>query len=493
MPGQAPCPLIYELNTRVWLRERGSALGRPATLDDVSDAELDWLAERGFGWIWLLGVWWTGEAGRQVSRSRADWRRAFQEALPDLDEDDICGSCFAIAGYEVHPDLGGDAALRRLRTRMQGRGMRLMLDFVPNHMALDHPWVRRRPELFVQGTEDDLARVPDGYLRVETERGPLILAHGRDPYFPAWPDVVQLNYGNPATQEAMREELLSIADLCDGVRCDMAMLILPEIFQRTWGIAAEPFWAEAINRVRERHPDFLFIAEAYWDLEWTLMQQGFDGAYDKRLYDRLRDRSARLVRDHLQAEPGYQRRLVRFLENHDEPRAAGTFPWEVHQAAAVVSYLTPGLRLFHQGQFEGRVRHVSVHLSRAPSEPADPAVSDFYERLLRVLRQPAFHDGAWRRLEPAEAWTGNGSWDGFVGFLWANEGGTPWIVVVNYQPDRGQCYLRCPGLAGGRIVLTDWLGPARYEREGGELASRGLFLDMPAWGTHAFELTRPPS
>ena len=195
------------------------------------------------------------------------------------------------------------------------------------------------------------------------------------------------------------------------------------------------------------------------------------------------------MRDHLRADPGHQRRLVRFLENHDEERAAGAFPWEVHRAAAVLCYLAPGLRLFHQGQFEGRAKHLSVHLSRAGAEPANPAVSAFYERLLDVLREPVFHEGDWRCLDPDEAWPGNGSRDGFIGFQWTGKCGARWIIAVNYQPCQGQCYLRCPGVAGGPVVLTDRLGSARHEREGGDLASRGLFLDMPAWGYHAFELT----
>ena len=87
-------------------------------------------------------------------------------------------------------------------------------------------------------------------------------------------------------------ELLKIASQCDGVRCDMAMLVLPDVFERTWGRRAPLFWPTATQRVRERVPGFIFMAEVYWDLEWTLQQQGFDYAYDKRLYDRLREHHA---------------------------------------------------------------------------------------------------------------------------------------------------------------------------------------------------------
>src|SRR5271166_5159170 len=131
-------PSLYQINTRVWLTELARALGRPATLDDIPEAELDRLAALGFDWIWLLSVWQTGAAGQRVSRSRPEWRQEFKETLPDLCDEDIPGSGFAITGYTVHQRLGGDEALARLRARMGRRGLRLMLDFVPNHTGLDH-------------------------------------------------------------------------------------------------------------------------------------------------------------------------------------------------------------------------------------------------------------------------------------------------------------------------------------------------------------------
>ena len=150
-------------------------------------------------------------------------------------------------------------------------------------------------------------------------------------------------------------ELLKIAGQCDGVRCDMAMLVLPEVFEKTWDVTVpRSFWPRATGKVRERFPGFCFMAEVYWDLEWTLQQQGFDYTYDKRLYDRLLKGDPRPVREHFLADMKYQEHLARFLENHDEPRAATVFSSEVHRAAAVVTYFSPGLRFFHQGQMEGK-------------------------------------------------------------------------------------------------------------------------------------------
>ena len=224
-------PSLFQINTRVWLTDLARRLGRAVTLDDIPDADLDRLARQGFDWIWLLSVWQTGSAAQRVSRSNPEWRAEFQDTLPDLQDEDIAGSGFAITGYTVHESLGGDDALARVRGRLRDRGLRLMLDFVPNHMAPDHPWVESHPEYFVQGTEADLQREPQNYTRI----GQRVLAYGRDPYFSGWPDTVQLDYSNPATRQAMAGELARIAGQCDGVRCDMAMLVLPDVFERTWG------------------------------------------------------------------------------------------------------------------------------------------------------------------------------------------------------------------------------------------------------------------
>jgi len=483
-------PSLYQINTRVWLRELSGALRRAVTLDDIPDAELDRLRAMGFDWIWLLSVWQTGAAGRQVSRTHAAWRAEFQHTLPGLTDDDIPGSGFAITGYTVNSSLGGDAALARLRERLQKRGLRLMLDFVPNHTALDHPWVQSHPEYYVAGTELNQTREPKNYIWVERAERDLLLAHGRDPFFPGWPDTLQLNYGNRATQEAMLGELEKIAGQCDGVRCDMAMLVLPEVFERTWGIGAQPFWPQAIQRIRERFPDFCFMAEVYWDLEWTLQQQGFTYTYDKRLYDRLCAGQAQPVRDHFRAGLEYQNRLARFLENHDEPRAAATFPPDVHAAAAILTFLSPGLRFFHQGQLEGRKQRISPHLSRGPDEAADQCLSRFYEKVLSVLRRPVVRRGQWQLLERAPAWEGNSTSGCFVASAWQGSNGERLLIAVNYAPNQSQCYLRLPfsDLGGRQWQLQDLIGDATYARDGNDLQSRGLFLDLPSWHYHVFEL-----
>jgi hypothetical protein len=491
-------PALYQINTRLWLRDLSDRLGRTATLADIPDDFLDQAAAQGFDYVWFLGLWQTGQAGRVVSLSHPEWLKEFQATLPGFTEADVSGSPFAVTGYILHRDFGQEADLASLKTRLIARGLKLLVDFVPNHTAPDHPWVAAHPEYYIQGSAADLEREPHNYRRIETGRGSLILAYGRDPYFAGWPDTFQLNYRHPGLREAMAQELLKLAGIADGVRCDMAMLILPEVFQRTWGERSvptdgsppvdKPFWPETIGRVKAKNPGFIFMAEVYWDLEWTLMQQGFDYCYDKSFYDRLLARDAAAVRAHLWADLAYQNKLARFLENHDEPRAAHDFPQPVHQAAAVATYFTPGLRFFHEGQLEGRRVKVSMHLGRRPEEAIDPILKEFYGKLLACLKRPEVRDGRWQLLEVHPAWDGNPTWDRFLAYAWEGGTGQRLLVAINYGPSQGQCHVAWPfvDMKGKKVALKDLMHEARYEWEGDALLNRGLYLDLPAWGFHVF-------
>jgi glycosidase len=463
-------------------------LGRIATLDDIPDSDLENFARSGFDWIWFLSVWQTGEEGKRISRENSGWRKEFEETLPDLKEDDIAGSGFAIKSYTVSEQLGGNEALSRLRGRMGEKGLKLMLDFVPNHTGLDHPWINEHTDFYIISGEQELGMEPKNFTRVL--KGDVVLAHGRDPYFPGWPDTAQLNYGNPDLQEAMKETLVRIAGQCDGVRCDMAMLVLPEVFERTWGIHCVPFWPDAVRRVKNVNPGFCFVAEVYWDLEWTMLQNGFDYTYDKRLYDRLKEGHAQNVREHFFAGLDYQGKMARFLENHDEPRAASEFSAGKHEAAAILTFLSPGLRFFHQGQFEGRKKRISPHLVRAPEEPVIEELELFYDKLLYILDRPVFKMGHWQLLESSPAWEWNHTNNNFISFLWKGENDEKLIVVVNYSHERSQCYTRVPleELDARSWLLVDLISGVTYERLGYELKDKGLYLDEPAWKCYVFTL-----
>ena len=478
-------PLLYQINTRVYLTELSRKFDCRATLDDIPDEDLDQIVDWGFDWVWMLTVWQIGDAGREESRRNPIWRKAFQETLTDLTEDDICGSGFAVRSYKAAEDMGGTEALRRLRVRLKDRGLKLMLDFVPNHMGLGHDWIHEHPDYFIRGSESDLLHKPQNYVLVETNAGEKIFAHGRDPFFDGWSDTLQIDYSNPESQTAMKAALSSIAHECDGVRCDMAMLLLPDVFERTWGVKSQPFWPDAIAKTKNENPDFRFMAEVYWDLEFELQQQGFDYTYDKRLYDRLRHRESRPVREHLCADLDFQDKSVRFLENHDEPRAAHTFTFDEHKAAAAISYFCPGLRFFYRGQLEGRKIHVPPHLNRAPDEPFNEGIFQYYEQILHILKHPLVHEGRWRLLDARPAWDNNWTWDNFIISAWEDTNGNRLVVAVNFSNCQSQCYVSLPfeGLAGTRWQLTDPVHDELYERYGEDLSGSGLYLDMQPWET----------
>ena len=271
----------------------------------------------------------------------------------------------------------------------------------------------------------------------------------------------------------------------------MAMLVLPEVFQRTWGIAAPAFWPRATAAIRAEVPGFLFLAEVYWDLEWTLQQQGFDYTYDKRLYDRLEQGHARPVRGHLSAGLDFQDRLARFLENHDEPRAAATFTPEAHRAAAVITFLTPGLRFFHQGQREGKRVRIPVHLGRGPAEADRPGDRRLLRRAARLSEGPGLPRrrlAAPRRAGRRGTATARGTLRGLR--LDRTRRRAP--------PGRGQLrrspepVLRGDAVARPRRADLAPAGPdgaAVYDRDGADLARQGLYLDLPAWGYHVFAVS----
>jgi len=481
------------INAAAWLNDLSREAGRTVTLGTVSQAELERLAGYGFDALWLMGVWQRSPSSRKIAQEHPDLQAGYRRALLDYAPDDVIGSPYAITRYQVDAALGGDEALAALRGRLQRLGLRLVLDFVPNHLAVDHAWVTEHPERLVQGSPASLAREPGNYFRSDAGGQPTVFAHGRDPNLSGWTDTVQLDYRRPDTRQAMADTLLAVAERCDGVRCDMAMLVKQDVFLRTWGGAFSPprpeFWPAAIAAVEARHPGFLTLAEAYWGLEWELQRQGFDYTYDKRLYDRLLSGDPTPVRLHLHAGLAYQRHLARFVENHDEARAVTAFGLGRSRAVAALALTLPGLRLLHEGQLEGYRLKLPVQLGRRQPEPSEPGVERFYRRLLSALRHPVFRDGEWRLLEPQAEWSGNASHRNLLAHRWVL-GEERRLAVVNLGHDPAQCFLPLdlPALAGRSWCLQDLLGNARYLRDGDELSARGLYLDLPGYDYHLFDL-----
>ncbi|MBW7959409.1 MAG: alpha-amylase [Anaerolineae bacterium] len=482
-----PRPAIYEINTRLWLRELSRQYGRPITLANVPGEVWDAIAGFRFDAVWLMGVWQPSPAGLAIVLARQSWLALCSAALPDMRPEDIAGSPYCVRNYETDQALGGRDGLAKARAELAERGMALILDFVPNHVAFDHPWLDSHPDYFIHGTADELAAAPEEFFKT----GDQIIARGREPSFASWPDVAQLNAFNPDLRAAVVETLLDIAGQADGVRCDMAMLMVTEVFTRTWGERAGPppkeeYWREIIPAVREQYPDFRFIAEVYWDMEWQIQQQGFDFCYDKLLYDRLIHAPAASVREHLSADITYQDHLLRFIENHDEPRAASLFRAGRALTAAVATYTLPGAKLFYQGQFEGYTTHIPVFLTRRPDEPPDRALFAFYRRLVNEIQKPALREGHWL-LCALNGWPDNTSYNNLAAWCW-QAGDDRRVIVVNLSGSTSQARVQLPwpDLAGQNWLFVDVMDETTYEWNGDEVLNMGLYVELAPWGHHFF-------
>lgn len=478
-------PIIYEINTWVWLQELSQKYRVAASLEKVPTEEWDSLADLDIDAVWFMGVWERSPAGIAIANLNKGLLSDFGRALPDFRPEDNVGSPYCVRRYMVDERLGGPAGLAVARRELGKRGTRLILDFVPNHVAPDHPWVIQHPGYFIRGNAGDVRHDPSSFIEIEGN----VFACGRDPYFPAWPDVLQLNAFQPGLRKAVLETLFEIAGQCDGVRCDMAMLLINSIFERTWGNRAgqrpsTEYWIDVISAIKEANPDFLFMAEAYWDLEWELQQQGFDYCYDKRLYDRLEHDGAESVRLHLCADLAYQEKLVRFIENHDEPRAFSTFSPQKARAAAVTFATIPGAKLFHEGQFEGRKVRLPVFLGRRPAETADTGLETFYRKLLKAAASEELRSGFWQLCERT-GWPDNTSCQNLVAWCWRSAEEHSLIVVnLSDSPSQGLVLLPWDELRGKTWHMTDIFTEEEFERNGDEMCTQGLFVDLTPWGYH---------
>lgn len=485
-------PHLFELSAWPWLERVSKREGRFTTLENVPAHDWDAIRDGGFDCVFLMGVWRRSALGRSVALSIPDLRREYDHVLPGWTDEDVAGSPYCIREYVPDARMGGWRGLDAARAELNRRGIALFVDFVPNHTAFDHPWITEHPDYYVQGSREHVDAAPEEF-RVVGDRA---IACGRDPFFPPWTDVAQLNYFNRATREAQMATLRTIAQHADGVRCDMAMLVLNDIFDRTWRRILkhtyphleEEFWPEATAAA----PDLMFLAEVYWDLEWTLQQQGFDFTYDKRLLDRLHHDAAGAVRDHLRADPAYAHRLARFIENHDEPRSAALLGHRLVPAAVLVSTL-PGMRFFFDGQFEGARVRPPVQLGRWPHEQTDDRVRDVYERLLRTTNQPLFHEGEWVLLESLPA--GDDTHAHIVGYRWTLGASTA-IIAVNLSNATAQAHL--PGAIiteRPEIRIDDQLTDASYRWNREDLVTRGLYVRLEPGASHLFlaDTAEPPA
>jgi len=301
---------------------------------------------------------------------------------------------------------------------------------------------------------------------------------------------------NVRTREFLYQLLLRIAEFCDGLRCDMAMLPLNNVFNNTWvgplnkfnySKPNDEFWRGAIKKVKEKKNDFIFMAEAYWDLEWDLQQLGFDFTYDKRLTDRLAGNDITGVIEHLKADMDFQNKSVHFIENHDEPRAAAKFGKFKSLAAATVISTIPGMKFYFNGQFEGKKTKIPVQLNREPEEKISGTIQRYYDKLLAITKEDVFKSGIWKLLDTAAAGNDNNTFQNFFAWKWSL-GNINKIIIINYSDETSQCRIKIEIEQKGNetIKLYDQLYDRSYERSIAELKEIGLFVELKGFGAHIF-------
>ncbi|MBW2646468.1 MAG: hypothetical protein JRE23_09870 [Deltaproteobacteria bacterium] len=479
-------PVIYEINTRLWLKDLSLQYGKPIHLGIIPLSELEQFANNSIDAIWLMGVWNRSLEGIEIALRHPGLQEKYTRALGTWEKEDIGASPYAIRTYEVDQEFGGDEALAIFRSSLQKFDIKLILDFVPNHMAVDTPFLREHPDLFLHDTL--FPAETQNVFQKKVGGRTYTFAHGKDPYFPAWTDTVQVDYSKVSTRKFIADLLDKAASHCDGLRCDMAQLVTPDVFKKTWGKSFdknETFWKPAIQRIKSGRPDFVFMAEVYWGLEWELQQEGFDFTYDKTLYDRLRYSTPDDVRSHLEADLSYQNKLVRFIENHDEARAATAFDNKA-EAAALVAATIPGATLFHEGQFEGKSIKIPIQLTRKPADPVNHDIILFYQTLLREIKDDIYHKGNWKLLEVFSA--ADDTFHNIIAYQWTMQGRNK-IIAVNLGDHDSHAYIR-PSLPSDKneYILIDQMTGTQYKREVSEISATGLYIKLAPYGAHLFDV-----
>ncbi len=470
-------PHILEINTRAWLARLEAKHGRRFMLQEIPDEYWETFRKRGFDAIWLMGVWKQSPKAKEIARSVPEIAEQIRRVKPDFDVNDIIASPYAIYAYEPADDLGGEKGLRALRAKLNGMGIALFLDFVPNHMAIDSPTVNSAPDLYITTGEYEPNNHKDWFFKNENGR---YIAHGRDPYFAPWTDTAQLNYFNPETKKFMLQNLLHIADFCDGVRCDMAMLVLNKVHRDTWwefiggNLPKEEFWSQALEAVHKQYPDFKFIAEVYWGLEWEIQEMGFDYTYDKVLYDRLRFSNPEDIKGHLRAEHLFQMRSIRFTSNHDEEESLTAFGREKSLAASTIIATLPGARMIYLFQLMGRKTRLPIQYVKDDFEE-DTAIRNYYDQLLKIASHPAFHGGQWALTDIMPINEEDGSFRNILAWTW-KQMNMAVSVFINYsdQPVKGRIKLKM-NTPGAKVLHEEFSGrevsvTAEALRDGLEIA-----------------------
>ena len=475
-------PLVYEISARPWLYELSKKYGKSITkLKEIPLEEFDELSNNGVDIVWIMGVWKLGQYGVKYDKKYGD----YSSVLPDYTDDDIIGSPFAITKYECNPDIGTDKDLIWLKRELNIRGMKLMLDFVPNHSAADHEQVDTDPNMYI--------RAPNG-VQNETRYNEKGFAFGSDVNHQTWKDVIQYNYWDKKTIEVMKDNLKKVLTLSDAVRCDRAYLILNEVFGKAWeneltyykySKPEKEFWTYAIEEAKKINPNALFLGETHYEVyDKQLIEIGFDYIYNKPLLDNL-IKGAKEVKEYLKSkESFFMKKACHFVENHDEQRIVFITDgdYQKAKAAGTIAATVGGMILINNGQWVGKKNKLDVHLRRALYEGDIAHMKNHYNKLNKVLLEPAFRGNTFYYIDNI---TGEKK-DDFIAYI-REEGNNHYLVVVNYSKNKGCANVPIYNIKGFKYTLIyDALNDIEYVKNYNDVKN-GMRVCLDAWESHIYE------
>jgi hypothetical protein len=331
---------IYQINIRHYL-----SVLKLSRIADIPSDKWKNIANNGFNAVWLMGVWQLPpfETIKPYCNSLEQIAN-FKTLKPDFNFDnDICGSIFAIEKYEIDQSLGDTIDIIKVKSILNQLGLKLFLDFVPNHFHIDSEIVKQRPEIFVGWNSQSVGMDHNNNLNktyshktISTINGEINIANGKDPFFPAWFDTAQINYSSHETQQFVTDNMIKNMEMCDGYRVDMASLGLQRIFRETFSTYLEAnnnslefeFWEKIVHSIKSVDPNFLLISESYWNTQNELIYIGFDYVYLVEWMQFLRTKPSwdqiKVFKEAVLDQ--YGSKAVIFLENHDEERINSFFP-----------------------------------------------------------------------------------------------------------------------------------------------------------------------
>ncbi len=542
-------PLIYQIFTRLYGNKKNANIPAGsieengcAKMNDITAKQLERIASMGFTHVWFTGLI---EHATQTDYS-ANGIKADHPAVVK----GRAGSPYAIKDYyDIDPDLAVNVKQRMkefnaLLKRTHQAGLKLVIDFVPNHVARQYNSDAHPKGVKDLGEDDDTTKAFDPnnnfyylegqtlHTNFDTER------RAKQPYseypakatgndcFNAWPsrndwyETVKLNYGidimngrqphfspTPSTWLKMTDILLFWCKKgVDAFRCDMAEMVPAE------------FWEYAISKVRSKYPHVQFIAEVYNPNEYRhYIASGFDYLYDKvGLYDTLRaivteGRSASCITGCWQAVDDIRQHMLNFLENHDEQRIASAyFAGDARKAlpALAVSCLMgsnpfmvyagqeigePGMDAEGFSGSDGRttifdywnpqsLQKLTADNIEAKLNADEKSLYNYYKKIISLARnQPALNDGVFYDLQYANYARDYGyDCDRQYAFIRKAENGQTLLICANFGPNAVHAGVKIPAHAFDFLKLRSGLISAS-DLISGNLQTLELKADTPCY------------